>query len=690
MEAREKKLMLGQVLVEEGLVTEKQLQRALAQQARKEPYLPLGEMCVHLKLMSKADLRRTLRKHRSHIFIGDLLVNLGLLDPEDLMQILEVQQVDGKRIGRLLIEHGMITETNLLNALSLQLGIPRLVPSPGILQPSVLKGVSKAFLLRHDCLPVSRDGDAVTVIMSDPLCPETLHSLEKIFRCRIEPAIAASDEIQKGIKTIFDDLKLADRHTATRVVRQGRRRLVIDDAGTLARSDDNTVEVANYIVAEAINANATDIHIEPTENCLHVRFRVDGLLYHKTDLPVSAAVPLTSRFKALSGLDIAETRRHQDGRLGARVNNKTYDFRISTYPAIFGESLVIRILRPQSSTLEMGLLGFSPTQLDIFKRFLSVPSGVTLVTGPTGSGKTTTLYAALVYLRGRDKKLLTMEDPVEYTLDGVIQGQINNRAGLTYDTFVRSMLRQDPDVVMVGEMRDTLSAKAVVECCMAGHKVLTSCHTDECTGALLRMYNVGIETFMISSTVMSVVSQRLVRTLCPHCKVACTPGPEILGAFRSITPMHAGRYAFFAPQGCPECDNTGFSGRTVITETLLVNNDIRDAIMNQEPTVKIRTIARKTAGLFSMLEDGFYKATQGLTSLEEVLRLVACNDGDAAVPVSSEQVVEYSDAGSRACLAPARSTSASRSTVPAYDTRKQTVDCEDSSASICSAQAASQ
>jgi len=642
-----KKLMLGQILVQEGLLTEKQLQRALAEQTRQAHYLPLGEMCIHLKLIGKAELQKVLRKHRSHIFIGDLLVNLGLLNQEDLLQILEFQQIDGKRLGRLLIEHGMITETNLLNALSLQLGIPKLLPSPGIVQPSVLKGVSKAFLLKHNCLPVSRDGDAVTVIMSDPLSQETLQSLEKIYCCQIKPAVASSEEIQKGIKMIFDDLKLADRPAEARVVKQEQRRMVIDDATALARSDDNTVEVANYLITEAINENVTDIHIEPAENCLHVRFRIDGLLHHKTDLPVSVAIPLTSRFKALSGLDISDTRRHQDGRLGARVGNKTYDFRISTYPAIFGESMVIRILRNQSAIMELEMLGFSPTQLEFYKTLLAVPTGVTLVTGPTGNGKTTTLYASLLYLKGQDKKILTVEDPVEYTMDGIIQGQVNEKTGLTYDLFVKSILRQDPDVIMVGEMRDNASARAVVESCVSGHKVLTSCHTEEASGALLRMYSAGIETFMISSTVMAVFSQRLVRTLCPHCKTPYTPGQDILSAFRSISPINEG-YEFFAPQGCLECDNTGYSGRTALSETLMVNNEIRDAIMNRVPTSKIRSIARRSSGLLSLQEDGFYKATRGITSLEEVLRILTCNDGDAAMPFTSEEVVSLSEAGSRA------------------------------------------
>jgi type IV pilus assembly protein PilB len=262
MENRDKKMMLGQVLVREGLVTEKQLQRALAEQARRDSYLPLGEMCVHAKFLSKADLQKVLRKHRSHIYIGDLLVNLGLLNQEDLLQVLEFQQIDGKRLGRLLIEHGLITEANLLNALSMQLGIPKLTPSPGIVQPSVLKGVSKAFLVKHSCLPVYQDGESVTVIMSDPLSEETLQSLEQIFRCRIEPAVASTEEIQKGIRMIFDDLKLTDRPAETKIIKQEQRRLVIDETTAAARSDDNTVEVTNFIITEAVNDGATDIHIE--------------------------------------------------------------------------------------------------------------------------------------------------------------------------------------------------------------------------------------------------------------------------------------------------------------------------------------------------------------------------------------------------------------------------------------------
>ncbi len=662
MDEQNKKVMLGELLVSEGLLTEKQLQRALAEQVRREPYLPLGEMLVHLKMLNKADLQKVMRKHRTHIYIGDLLVNLGLLVSEDLLQALEFQQIEGKRIGRLLVEQGLITEPNLVNALSLQLGIPKLIPSPGIVQPSVLKGVSKAFLVKHDCLPVYREGDAVTVIMSDPLCQETLLGLEKIFRCRIEPAIASAEEIQKGIKMIFDDLKLAEQPPEISVQHQQMRRLVIDERPGVAHSDDNTVEVTNFIITEAINDNATDIHIEPTENSLHVRFRVDGMLKHKTDLPSSVAVPLTSRFKALSGLDIADTRRHQDGHMGARISNKTYDFRISTYPAVFGESLVIRVLRNQSAMMELDMLGFSPTQLDIYKKLLAIPTGVTLVAGPAGNGKTTTLYASMLYLRGQDKKILTVEEPVEYTMDGVIQGQISERTGLTYDTFVKSMLRQDPDVVMIGEMRDPASARAVVESCVAGHKVLTTCHTEEASGALLRMYSSGVETFMISSTVMAVVSQRLVRTLCPHCKVAYEPTEEVLSAFRSISPLSVEPYTFYAPQGCLECDNSGYNGRTALTETLMVNNEIRDAIMNRVPTDKIRAIARRTSGLLSLQEDGFYKATLGITSLQEVLRILACNDGDAATPLSSEQVVTLSETGGRAYLASARTARSSGGT----------------------------
>jgi type IV pilus assembly protein PilB len=639
MEIKEKpkRLKIGELLVKEGYITEKQLYDAMAQQSKEKTYIPLGEVCAKLKFISKSELQSILRKYRKHIQLGELFVNMGLLSQEEIDRALEIQKIEGKKLGTILVELGYITETHLINSLSTQLGIPKITPTPGLIDPSVLGGVSKAFLLKNEVLPLFRYGDTLTVIMSDPLSEETVRLLESTYKCKIETAIAPSEDIQKVIKSIYEDIKMIETSAASK---SPYKNLVIGDAAVAVESsDDNIVAIANYIISNAIQENATDIHIEPMENMLRVRYRINGVLYHKTDLPISIAKTLTSRLKALGGLDIADRRRHQDGRLGARIMNKFYDLRLSIFAAITGESLSIRILPNRGNLMEIEMLGFSPLNLNLFKNMLLVPSGIILITGPSGCGKTTTVYASLNYLNGMDKKVVTVEDPIEYTIDGVIQGQISEKTGLSYKNFVKSILRQDPDVIMVGEIRDKESADAVVETALTGHKVLTTFHTDETTGALLRMFDIGIETFLISSTVMSVMSQRLIRTLCPHCKEPYMPGDDVLSAFDSIKPMNLENYTFYAGSGCFECNNTGYSGRTSINEILLLNNDVRNAILERAPTSNIRAIARQTTGVVSMREDGFYKAIKGITTLEEVLRVVGYYESDALFPRSSEDIV---------------------------------------------------
>jgi type IV pilus assembly protein PilB len=640
MEEKSKKLKIGEVLVQEGYITSKQLQEVLAEQLKSDAYAPLGEICIKLGFISKIELQELLKKHKKRIYLGELLINMGLLAEEEIQQALEVQKMEGKKLGNILVEHGFITEANLINSLSTQLGIPKIIPTAGLIDPSILKGISKAFLQKNECLPVFRDGDTVTVIMADPLSEENIRAMENIFKCKIEPAVAGSEDIQKGIKLIYDDLRMVSSAADEKSTRSHfKSNLVITDAVASGRADDNIVEVANFVISNAILDGATDIHIEPMENMLRVRYRIDGVLQHKTDLPLSMAPTLTSRIKALCGLDISDRRRHQDGRLGARVKNRCFDLRVSTYACITGESMSIRVLPNQSNLMELEMLGLSPANLRLFKKMLDVPSGIIMVTGPSGSGKTTTLYASLIHLNNLNRKIITVEDPVEYTINGVIQGQITEKAGLSYSNFVRSMLRQDPDVIMVGEIRDKDSAEAVIETALTGHKVLTSFHTDDTTGALLRMFEIGIETFLISSTVMSVMAQRLVRTLCPFCKTAYIPGDDILSSFGSIKPLNLDKYTFYTAQGCLECDNTGFKGRTAVNEILLVNNKVREALLARASSGKIRAVARQSSWLVSLQEDGFYKATKGITSLEEILRVIKYNDSDGQLPLSSEEIV---------------------------------------------------
>lgn len=574
--------------------------------------------------------------------MGDLLTNMGLLTCEQVSEVLETQQVQGGRFGQIVVELGYITETDLINSLSTQLGIPRIIPSAGIVDPSILKGINKTFLQKNECLPVSRDGDLVTVIMSDPLSEEKIHLLEDIFKCTVEPAIASPEDIMKGIKLIYDELGMVQAQPDLRSSKSAYRSLVITESPTGEHFEENIVKVANYIITNAIAEGATDIHIEPLENMLRVRYRVDGILRHKTDLPLHMSSTLSSRIKAVSGMDISDRRKHQDGRLGARVMNKTFDLRISSYASITGEAITIRILPKQSSLMDIDMIGLSPRNLTIYKNMLKIPSGIVMVTGPSGCGKTTTLYASIHYLNDREKKIITVEDPIEYTLAGIIQGQVSEKTGLTYNNCVRSILRQDPDIIMVGEIRDKESAEAVIETCLTGHKVLTSFHTEDTIGALLRLLDIGIETFLISSTVMSVLSQRLVRTLCPYCRTDYRPSEEVLAAFDSISPMNIDNFRFSTATGCLECNNSGFKGRTAVSEILVLNNDVRDAILSRTSSGNIRLVARRSAQLISMREDGFYKATQGLTSLEEVVRLVPYHETDALVPYSAEDIVSIS------------------------------------------------
>lgn len=634
--------MIGELLVQEGFISERQLHEAINRQnsdLQNNMYAPLGEICVKMRFISRIDLNYVLKKYKHQIQLGEMLVNMGLLSYDELERGLELQKVENKRLGRIFVELGLITEENLVSSLSAQLGIPRISPSTGIADPGILRGINKAFLQKNECLPVFRDKDCVTVIMSDPLSNDKIRLIEGIYKCRVEPAIATSDEIQKGIDLLYNESRTTK--PVPEAVSAGNKPNVTD-SGMPEGYEENIVKIVDYILTNAVKEGATDIHIEPIDNMLRVRYRVDGVLCHKTDFPMNLANSIINRIKAVSGLDITDKRKHQDGRLGATVMNKLYDFRISTYASISGEALSIRILSNQSRFLDLDMIGFSPHNLALLKEIISQPSGIVMVTGPSGSGKTTTLYAIMTYLNDMAKKIVTVEDPVEYTVSGLVQGQISEKTGLSYNTFIKSVLRQDPDVIMIGEIRDKDSAQAVVDTCLTGHKVLTTFHTDETASALLRMSDIGIETFLISSTVMSVVAQRLVRTLCTHCKRKYKPGPDILSAFASIEKID-NKFTFYTAAGCPECNNTGFKGRAAVSEILVLDKNIRDAVLKRESASNIRAIARKSSGLISMIEDGFYKAAKGITSLEEILRVVTRSGIDTELKYSAEDIIAICD-----------------------------------------------
>lgn len=625
MAGDERKYKVGEILLKEGVLTEDQLQEALDAQHAEEVTVPLGEVCINLKFISRSDLRRLLRKYQSTIQLGELLVNMGLIDDEQLEEALHHKEITGEKLGTVLMEMEYITEAALVEAVSIQLGFPKILPTMALIDKALMQGLNPAFLKANKSLPAFKEDDVLTMIMSDPLDNETLELLKRHFKCDIEPAVATTEEITKTIDLYFKGVEYGTEEA------EDTKDLVIGDVA-LSGKGDSVVEVVNFIITNAILEGASDIHIEPQESKLGVRYRVDGILQHKTDLPSSLTAALVSRIKILCKLDIAERRRHQDGRIEARVMNKEVDLRVSTYASMWGESVVIRILHRSSGMIDLNILGFTPYHLGIFKRILDMPSGIILVTGPTGSGKTTTLYSSIAYLCQQNKKVITAEDPIEYTIDGITQGQLEKKLDLSYSDFLKSMLRQDPDVLMIGEVRDAVAAAAVVEAALTGHKVLTTFHTDDTTGALLRLLDMGVETFLISSTVVSVVAQRLVRNLCAKCKKEAELDPVVLDQFKVIVPDSFSGTTFYQPKGCHYCGYTGYRGRIAIHEILKLNDAVRDAILLRQTSHQIRGTARKEGDLISMREDGVYKALKGLTSLEEILRITARNEVDEQFP----------------------------------------------------------
>lgn len=653
----QKQAKLGEILVEGGFINDEQLEKAIAAQAvqkiEQAVYHPLGEVCVEMGFISRRTLKEILVKYRKKIRIGDLLVNIRAISEEQLNEALQEQIVSEKKLGQILVDKAFVSKAKLAETLSLQLGIPRVATSSKLIDKTLLKNMSPGFFQSKMAVPAGFDKESgiLMVIMDDPLDAEAISVFEKSYKATVEPAFSTSGDVQALLDELFKGSGSAIRSASATVVPSENTKpsfsakdmVVQESSSGQAPQESNVTDTLDFILSSAVKDGASDVHIEPFDNRLRVRFRVDGLLTHMTDLPKSLAAGLVTRIKAMSKMDITERRRHQDGRIDALIMGQEVDLRVSTYASVYGENTVIRILHRQSSLVELDQIGFSPLNLTRYRKILKYPGGIILTTGPTGTGKTTTLYASLLFLNEMHRKIITVEDPPEYMIDGAIQGKLDPNLHLSYDDFIKSMMRQDPDVIMIGEIRDTESAAAAIQAALTGHKVLSSFHTDDSTGALVRLMNMGIETFLISSTVVSIVAQRLVRALCPRCKERMVPHKGLLGAFHSIDSSNAANYAFYGPRGCPECHNTGYKGRSAVHELLEVNDDIRDAILARSTSNHIRLTARKTGTLISMAEDGFYKAVKGVTSLEEVLRVVFVNAGDGEVPYTIDRIMSMCD-----------------------------------------------
>lgn len=559
--------------------------------------------------------------------LGDILIERGLLDEHQLQQALEDQRTSGDKLGDILVRLGFITAEKMADALSVHLGYPRVDLARQYIAPEVVELVSDAFLKTHEILPLEVENNILTVAMTDPLNIFVIDELQRITGMSIQPMIATAGEIQTALsraqdiastaRKVFDEYADPEQDESPR------------EEEDQHLGDAPGVRLANMILEQAVRENASDIHLEPNEEAMEVRFRVDGILRPVMTVPKRLRSGVQSRIKVMANLDITERRRPQDGRLQLKVGNHDVDMRVSTLPTIHGEKIVARVLNRAHGLLKIEELGFSPQTTEQIRRILRLNQGLILVTGPTGSGKTTTLYGFLSHLNSNEKNIITIEDPVEYQLEGINQVQVNPKVNLTFATGLRSMLRQDPDVIMVGEIRDKETAEIAVRSALTGHLVLSTLHTNHTVATIARLMDMGIEPYLISSTVSAVISQRLVRKVCPDCRQAVPlTDPVVIQFIKSLN--MAVPEQVYQGTGCPLCNDTGYHGRAAVEEVLLMNKKLRQAVDHHAGEDELKQIAVE-AGMVTLQENAVNKLIAGITSVEEIIRTVYSIDEQEAL-----------------------------------------------------------
>ncbi|MEF3303764.1 GspE/PulE family protein [Paenibacillus sp. GYB003] len=545
--------------------------------------------------------------------IGDLLVESGLLTHEQLAEALTKQKEEKTRLGEFLINRGYITEQQLIEVLELQLGIPHIQLYRQKIEPKIINMIPQRLAERHQVLPVRAEGGKLIVAMADPLDYFAIDELRMTTGMRVEPHIAARNELQRAIGRYYG---LQESVEQISQILQHREQ---EETKAAAEEDDSpVVKTVNQMIAHAVQIGASDIHIDPQEDSLRIRYRVDGLMRTERTLPPHMRHVIAARIKVMGSLNVAERRLPQDGRVELDIEYRKVDIRISTLPTIHGEKIVMRILDLGSTLKQIENLGLSEHNLSRFLLGIRRAHGVVLITGPTGSGKTTTLYSALARLNQDDVNIITVEDPVEYQLQGINQVQVQPASGLTFARGLRAMLRQDPNVVMIGEIRDAETAEIAVRAAMTGHLVLSTLHTNDAVNAITRLIDMGVEPFLVSSSVHCIVAQRLVRRICPHCSEPYEPSREESELLESyglrVRTLRRGR-------GCGECGRTGYKGRLAIHEILSVDDTLRSMMLQKRSDSEYRAYAR-TQGLVSLMEDGLSKAAACQTTVAEIFRVM--------------------------------------------------------------------
>ncbi len=555
--------------------------------------------------------------------LGEILIARHLISEEDLDKGLQLQSQRNEKLGRLLVELGFVSEKDVLEALEQQLGIPLLEPHQIPEVPLDLESFSPRFMRQTRCLPVARQDRELTVAMADPLDQATLESIQLFSGFEVKPLLAPEAEILDAVEKLYG----AGTSAMGRLIEnmEGEMGANNEEQESIEHLKDLASEVpvirlVNLLISRAVEQRASDIHIEPFEKDLKVRYRIDGILYNVETPPKALKAAIISRVKLMAKLNIAERRLPQDGRIKLRVLGKEIDLRVSTLPTMYGESVVMRILdKSDSSKINLLSLGFPERELKLVEEITSRPHGIFLVTGPTGSGKTTTLYSALQRINQPDKKIITIEDPVEYQMDGVNQIQVNPQIGLTFAGGLRSIVRQDPDVIMIGEIRDLETAEIAIRSSLTGHLVFSTLHTNDAPSAITRLIDMGVEDYLLASSLLGVLAQRLVRVICHGCKKPYPVESQILRS-HGFDGDTSGTVELYRGDGCENCGYTGYEGRVGIFELMLVDEPIRRLIVTKEEANVIAAKARER-GMVTLREDGWRKVQDGVTTLDEVLRV---------------------------------------------------------------------
>jgi len=554
--------------------------------------------------------------------LGEMLVDSGEITQEQLEKALAAHKRTGERLGRVLVQLGIITETGLLKALEENLGIPLVDLSATPPAKEAVRLIPMSLAERHHVIPVSRNGNRLRVAMVDPTNFFAIDDLRMVTQLDIEPVMASETDIRRAIEQSYSVTDLVEKS-----VSQLQKDEYIYASEIETSEDAPVINIVNSLISQSIKSGASDIHMEPMENGLRVRFRIDGVLHVITSFPKHTQGAIISRVKIVSNMDIAEKRVPQDGRIQVQETGRSVDIRVSSLPTIYGEKIVMRILDQKAVILDVNSLGYSPDNLLTYRKMYRHSYGMILITGPTGSGKTTTLYSTLTELNSPTKNIITIEDPVEYRLQGINQVQVNNRAGMTFANGLRSILRQDPNIIMVGEIRDRETAEIAIRAALTGHLVLSTLHTNDAAGAVNRLIDMGIEPFLVASSVLGSIAQRLVRKICPECRAPYTPeadSPECLMVAgddgEACTVLHHGT-------GCLHCNNSGYRGRMAVHEVMPMSSRMRELVIRRASTSELAGVAIEE-GMQTMQQDAIRKVRARLTTMDELMRVAYSDAGE--------------------------------------------------------------